>query len=920
MATPFASRKYVDSSVAGLFDGVEYDTTNKRIVFKHGSTQKAYVDATAFIKDGMVSTVAIVTVPDDEEPSGVADGDYIKVTFNTDAGSDPIYIPLTDIFNPANYYDKTAADNRFVQKEAGKGLSTEDYTRAEKTKLEGVEAGAQANVIETVKMNGVALTPSGKAVDIPVPAAVTVVPPSQSATTGQSADAKATGDMLYTGFTPWKADSPLSGYVFESCVWKSSMSKWEVSWKAVMPGGTDRTTLADGAEDDVVITASSPLAYALSRHRITPTKTSQLENDGDGTSPFAKVSQLPDVSGKADASDVVLTPVYSQTPTFGEWTAPEGFTFVGIDETNPPSVRFTYGGEDYYGYISDMPTDSTLSITLMEEDIKIVFSDYDGGDVTFTRERTDVAGYTLGSQTTKPLQPQGNYLTQHQALPTATAQSLGMVKPDGTTITIADGVISAAGGGGGGGLWTGGNLTFSVAIANSYPEDATGYLFLIHKDGSTQRVTWNGSNLGPITYQDVSLAWLFPTGGLDGGGSDEGGDVTFTTGGSSISGALMPFYNSSHRNVFPVPCAFVLDGDATLAVGINTSCLIEGTAILLADGSSKPVEDIGYDDELAVWDFDEGRMASASPCWIKIPQRIDHAWRNRFSDGTEVWTTGTAAGHRFFSLDAGRFLYNTDCVGHRVYKFDGKVVKLESATLEHGDYEFYNLITAFHGNCFAGGVLAGYRYCNLYPIAGMKYVKDGRRLRSPEDYPSVPKEMFDGCRLAEVRDNPEDVVRYIMMEYVKIKSGADSARMLCRDWRQFVELQRADAPPGESWYLVDKVMPKPKPGAGKQLAFSYTVRDGVAYKEYFLWPDGQSLGPRVFSKLKVVAALMEAGVWAQVKAWIESNGLYDLYLAAQNFAEDNEYFAQGRTALQTALGWTDEQVEAVLAASVQGGI
>lgn len=70
--------------------------------------------------------------------------------------------------------------------------------------------------------------------------------------------------------------------------------------------------------------------------------------------------------------------------------------------------------------------------------------------------------------------------------------------------------------------------------------------------------------------------------------------------------------------------------------------------------------------------------------------------------------------------------------------------------------------------------------------------------------------------------------------------------------------------------------------------------------------------PRVFSKLKCVAALIQANVWTQVKQYIEQAGLYDLYLAAQEFSEDNEYFVQGRAALQSALGWTDEQVESVL--------
>lgn len=56
-----------------------------------------------------------------------------------------------------------------VDKVEGKDLSTNDYTNDEKTKLEGIAAGAQVNVIETVKVNGVALTPADKAVDVTVP-------------------------------------------------------------------------------------------------------------------------------------------------------------------------------------------------------------------------------------------------------------------------------------------------------------------------------------------------------------------------------------------------------------------------------------------------------------------------------------------------------------------------------------------------------------------------------------------------------------------------------------------------------------------------------------------------------------------------------------------------------------------------------
>ncbi len=60
----------------------------------------------------------------------------------------------------------------FVSKETGKGLSTNDYTTAEKDKLAGIANGAQANVLEAVKVNGTAQTITDKAVDITVPTAV----------------------------------------------------------------------------------------------------------------------------------------------------------------------------------------------------------------------------------------------------------------------------------------------------------------------------------------------------------------------------------------------------------------------------------------------------------------------------------------------------------------------------------------------------------------------------------------------------------------------------------------------------------------------------------------------------------------------------------------------------------------------------
>ena len=55
---------------------------------------------------------------------------------------------------------------------SGKGLSTNDYTNAEKQKLSGIASGAQVNVIESVTVNGTKIKPNSKVVDISVPTKV----------------------------------------------------------------------------------------------------------------------------------------------------------------------------------------------------------------------------------------------------------------------------------------------------------------------------------------------------------------------------------------------------------------------------------------------------------------------------------------------------------------------------------------------------------------------------------------------------------------------------------------------------------------------------------------------------------------------------------------------------------------------------
>ena len=98
--------KLDSADVEGFFGAVNYDKESKRINFYNtstGGTVLGYVDATDFIKDGMVSNVEIKEVAE----KGVC----LVITFNSDSGKQAIEIPISQIFDASNYYTKSQTDS-----------------------------------------------------------------------------------------------------------------------------------------------------------------------------------------------------------------------------------------------------------------------------------------------------------------------------------------------------------------------------------------------------------------------------------------------------------------------------------------------------------------------------------------------------------------------------------------------------------------------------------------------------------------------------------------------------------------------------------------------------------------------------------------------------------------------------------------
>ena len=198
------------------------------------------------------------------------------------------------------------------------------------------------------------------------------------------------------------------------------------------------------------------------------------------------------------------------------------------------------------------------------------------------------------------------------------------------------------------------------------------------------------------------------------------------------------------------------------------TCFLKDTKITLSDNSIKLIQDITYNDELLVWNFDEGKYDVAKPLWIKKEEISNNYYKVVLDNGNTIGLVGSNGRcHRLFDYDDMFFESATELIGKNVYTLNGicKVISVENIK---ETVEYYNIITDFHMNLFANSILTSCRYNNLYPIRDMKFVKDDRLNRAPKwrlyeqfrDYRELDR-YIDGLRLYEQLDIPlEDTIKY----------------------------------------------------------------------------------------------------------------------------------------------------------------
>ena len=209
----------------------------------------------------------------------------------------------------------------------------------------------------------------------------------------------------------------------------------------------------------------------------------------------------------------------------------------------------------------------------------------------------------------------------------------------------------------------------------------------------------------------------------------------------------------------------------------NKGCLDGETEVEVYDKKKKKrrrkkLKDVTKDDLILCWDFKTGKFVFIEPIWIKKVETMDHYYHLEFNDGSHLNILGD---HKLFDADRNKFVNagadNELHIGSHVFNSKGEIVELVSYERINEKKDAYNVITNYHMNLFANGILTSCVLSNIYQIADMKYVDDSCERLTLEDLDGIDEEFIKGLRLNEVpsnfRGDKETTIKYIK-DYIEM--------------------------------------------------------------------------------------------------------------------------------------------------------
>ena len=204
---------------------------------------------------------------------------------------------------------------------------------------------------------------------------------------------------------------------------------------------------------------------------------------------------------------------------------------------------------------------------------------------------------------------------------------------------------------------------------------------------------------------------------------------------------FFPLYGNGTYNFIYIGCDLTINGetenviDTLLKTVIGETdlkcdlefhfqdvCLLEGTLVTLANGTTKPIEDVTYNDLLLVWNSELGCYDYAYANWIEKGTAYDYYQLTTFADGSTLKTYG---GHSIFSVDDNCFVsvcdkdkfkigtrvfkHMTDNDGNVVYDNNGNIISTTTqvVSIEYikEEFNYYFVMSNFYLNSFSNGFL-----------------------------------------------------------------------------------------------------------------------------------------------------------------------------------------------------------------------
>ena len=228
------------------------------------------------------------------------------------------------------------------------------------------------------------------------------------------------------------------------------------------------------------------------------------------------------------------------------------------------------------------------------------------------------------------------------------------------------------------------------------------------------------------------------------------------TGRTARSGSFM-LYTPANGDL-----KLIMVGDESSSGG----CLVEGTKITLADGTTKNIENISYDDLLLVWNYETGDWTYEYPIWIEKPTYINEYTRITFSDGSIL---DVAINHGLYNLDLNLFVTINDNdnfkVGTPIAKFDqnNNLQRVTVTNIEqiYEEIRYYHIVSTRYYNVIANSILTtddvvivsnlyGFEDNAKWPDYRKYIIEDANNVYKYEAFQDfLPYYMFKGLRVEE---------------------------------------------------------------------------------------------------------------------------------------------------------------------------